>query len=81
MIRYGKVRFWFVLRKNGKKLKEKKMNSIEMYDKEVNENQEYNSQLQSVSVAPKSRKIKIFLMFACVGVLISIAKDLIVTVF
>ena len=70
-----------VLRKNGKKLKEKKMNSIEVYDKEVNENQEYNSQLQSVSVAPKSRKIKIFLMFACVGVLIGIAKDLIVTVF
>jgi len=63
-------------KKTGKKLKEKKMNPIEVY-----ENQECNSQLQDVPVAPKSRKMKIFLAFVCVGVLIGITKDLIVMVF
>ena len=52
------------------------MNPIEVY-----ENQECNSQLQDVPVAPKSRKMKIFLAFVCVGVLIGITKDLIVMVF
>jgi hypothetical protein len=52
------------------------MNPIEVY-----ENEECNSQLQVVPVSPKSRKIKIFLAFVCVGVLIGIAKDLIVMVF